>query len=409
MNRRLRALVQRVWGPNGGSSPVAVTTGPPPDGYVAVETYAVVPDLAHARYLVPLDSRRAGVATLWTYHTMRAPTRRAAEAVVSTLFRAHCGDSLFRRRLVVSIDSRVPNARHADWLLLAHLARELDRPRLFAGLAVRRVQPSSKPMLELFDRAGEPLGFAKLGWSPATNNLVRAEIDTLEALKGRLRRVVAPRPLSHGYFNGHAYSVVSPLARGLRRCESDPVVACDAPLKVATSAAVSHGPVDGSAYATRLRQALGSTATAAPSEFHVLDGWLARLERDPTPLRYGRWHGDWVPHNLARTGETVAAWDWEHSSADTPIGFDALHWHFQRALPLGGLAAGVYAVDRASARLGGYGASPATGRLLASLYLLEMFVRGCVLAVGGGGWNLRVHPGMLEVAAWRDRDARESA
>lgn len=407
-SERLGALVDRVW-PQAGvaSSPVAVTVGAPPERHVVAETYAVVPDLARARYLVPLGSRRAAVATLWAYHTMRAPKRRAAEAAVSTMFRTGLGDRVFRDRLVVSIDELVPRSSYPDWLVVAHLARELDCAQLFAGLAVRRVQPNAKPMLELYDGEGLAQGFAKLGWSVATKQLVSTEVDALTDLRGRLDRLVVPEPLCNGTFGDHRFSVVTPLARGLRRYHDDPVVASEVPLAVAESTEMVKTPLAGSAYARRLHDVLSSVAGDAPDAWRVTRDWLLRLERSPEPILFGRWHGDWVPHNLGEARQQVAAWDWEHSSTHTPVGFDALHWHYQRSLARSGLAGAVEDAEKTAAKLGGFGVSTSARGLTASLYLLEMFLRAAVQAVGGGGWNPRVYPAMLDVAARRDLELPE--
>lgn len=406
---KLGALVERVWAPGTGAhSPVSVTTGPPPPGHHVVEQYAVVPDRRRPRYLVPLGSPRAATASLWTYNSMRAPVRRAGEAALSALFRTQPTARLFRHRIVVSIDSRVPTSEYGDWLLLHRLADDLEVPRLFACLAVRRIQPNSKPMLELYDDHGRARGFAKLGWSEGTRKLVRAEFEALTEVRSSLRGIIVPAPLHQGSFEDREYSVVAPLPTGLRHSLSDPLSAPEAPLAVTRAAAVSRRPLAGSPYAVRLHQTLLSTSAEAPAVSRELADWLRRLERVTTPLCFGRWHGDWVPHNLGKAGTQLAVWDWEHSCPDTPVGFDALHWHYQRGLAEGGLETAVSALDRAATGLGAMEVPGPARSLTASLYLLEMFVRTTVLAVGGGGWNSRVYPVMRRVATARDRESADS-
>lgn len=404
---KLGALVERVWAP-GPDSPVAVTLGAPPPGHHVVETYAVVPDLRRARYLVPLGSPRAATASLWTYNSMRAPVRRAGEAALAALFRTRSTARLFRHRIVVSIDPRVPRHDYGEWLVRDRLAAELDEPHLYACLAVRRVQPNSKPMLELYDGHGRARGFAKLGWSEGTKKLVRAEFDALSEVRSSIKGVIVPAPLHHGEFGDREYSVVAPLPTGLRHSLSDPISEPDAPLAVTRSAPMSRRPLAGSPYAIRLRKTLLSTSKAAPAVSRELGDWLSRLEQVTVPLSFGRWHGDWVPHNLGRSGDGLAVWDWEHSRPDTPVGFDALHWHYQRGLAEGGLDTAVAAVDRAATGLGTLEVPGPARPLTASLYLLEMFLRTAVLAVGGGGWNTRVYPAMRQVATGRDMESANS-
>jgi hypothetical protein len=46
---------------------------------------------------------------------------------------------------------------------------------------------------------------------------------------------------------------------------------------------------------------------------------------------WARWHGDWVPWNLARCRRGLVAWDWEYSEAGAPVGLDEVHGAFQIA------------------------------------------------------------------------------
>jgi hypothetical protein len=50
------------------------------------------------------------------------------------------------------------------------------------------------------------------------------------------------------------------------------------------------------------------------------------------PLRpWARWHGDWVPWNLARSRRGLVAWDWEYSEPGAPVGLDEVHGAYQEA------------------------------------------------------------------------------
>ena len=49
-------------------------------------------------------------------------------------------------------------------------------------------------------------------------------------------------------------------------------------------------------------------------------------------LTFGAWHGDWTPWNMATTATTVLVWDWERFGTGVPVGYDALHFDFQRLL-----------------------------------------------------------------------------
>jgi hypothetical protein len=96
------------------------------------------------------------------------------------------------------------------------------------------------------------------------------------------------------------------------------------------------------------------------------------------PLEYGFCHGDFVPWNLARLGERLYIWDWENSEPDAPLGFDAVHYHFQvafvgRGLPLG--EAAEFAARSARPVLRELNVPAAHCGLLAVLHLAELFLR----------------------------------
>jgi hypothetical protein len=404
MHSDLAALVQRVWGPGmADGDPVAVRTSGPPEGHQIVETYAVIPSATRPKLLLPLGSRAATIGALLKYNAMKSPGTRVRQLALAAAFEASAGPRIFRDRVFVSIDARVPVDEHGRWLILPHLSGHLGGSHLHAAVTVRRDNPNVKPTLQLFNRSGAPLGYAKLGWSRATRELVWGEAKALSAVRGRLRVVEAPPLLASGEWRDTAFALVGPLPEGLRRWTTDPVAAPEATLDVAHSTGTHEAPLAASAYATGMRGQLSDLQAYAPLETTVLREWLDRLVGQSKVLTYGRWHGDWVAWNLGSAGAKIAAWDWEHSGDDVPIGFDVLHWHFQHTLPTAGLAAAVAEVDRVVPHLVKVGVRREAGPLVASLYLLEMFQRSVRLSAGGGGWNPLLHPEMLTVAAGRNR------
>lgn len=395
----LIALAERVWGTGGDGSPIRVSTTSVPEGHQVMERYAVIPSLAKPKFLVPMESRSAAANTFWKYNAMRSRSTRAGHIALAAAFRSGLARGTFRDQLVVSCDKRLSHEERAERMVLAHLSRELEMPRLLAAMAVRRMNPNAKPTLQLFSPVGAQIGYAKLGWSPATRAMVQTEATSLDAVSGRLRSVIAPRVMAKGTWRDHYYVVTKPLPESVGRWTTPPLQAPHLILEVAHSGDVARHALAGSEYERSLRRQLDDAGVTA--ETRILSAWLDRLVGVDIQIEFGRWHGDWVTWNMGRVGNGVAVWDWEHSAPLVPVGFDALHWHFQQTLPTHGIDAGVAAVDDAVLDLSALGVERNSARHVASLYLLEMFVRSVRLARGGGGWNPLLHPQMLTIAERR--------
>jgi hypothetical protein len=392
----LTRLLPRVWHLEPGS-PVRVTLGEAPEGYRVVEQYAVVPS-SRSRWLVPVGAHRATVASLWRYAAMKRLPLKVARTGLAALFATGPGYRLFPHRVTVCLDDRVDHADQARWLLLSHLTELLGHDRLVAAIEVRRANANAKPTLQLFDPRGAAVGYARIGWSPGTQQLVRAESAALEAVHARSERLVTPRLMASGQWLDREFSVASPLPEPLRRWDTPPERSSGILADIVSAGEVAEGTLHGSRYERGLRDALLSAGEREPDAAKELLAWLDVLVTNDAGLAFGRWHGDWVPWNHGEHRGSVVAWDWEHSAPHVPAGFDLLHWHFQRTLSASGLDAAVATLLRSTHRLATLGVPAASRPLVAALYLLEMFARVTRMAVGGGGWNPRYHPQMLDVA-----------
>jgi hypothetical protein len=401
----LGRLTRRVWVAR-PDSPVLVSRSPLPETHVTLESYAVVPSSQHPRYLVPLGSPRSVLAAAhrlpYSSHAQRAARLLAAGGTVGW-------SRLGRDRLYVGIARSVPPASWSDHSLLLRIAAELglDPDDVVALLPVRRVMPTTKPILRLFDRRGRSLGFAKVGWSDATRRVVGNEVGVLNELRGRLQQLQVPSVLASGELAGNTYLVTSPAPSPMRVWSRPPQDCRSLLTDVASSGGLTVERLSASRFRARILHELDAAQEAAPALVELLRTWLHATTPQPVDdLAFGRWHGDWTRWNVVEADGLPLAWDWEFSEASVPVGFDLLHWHFQQSLarPQGSLDAAVRAVYGAVPSLASLGVHPAQHRLVASLYLIEILTRACRLNAQGGGWNPRVYPDALEVAAACLRD-----
>jgi len=337
--------------------------------------------------------RTFGPGHSWGYRAARSAAGLLAGAGLAV------GRGRYPDRLVVGIDSTVPEHEYGRWLVLSRLQEELGCTRLFAMTHVRRVNPNGKPTLQLCDARGVAVGFAKVGWSSATRDLVRNEAAALEALAAGVEGLVIPRVRGRGEWQDKWFLLTDPLPSRGRRPRRRSVPRTDALRRLSRTGQVWTGPLAASPYLATRRARLLGLGRDQPEVAHALLASLDAMAGNDVPLEFGRAHGDWTPWNLAEVGADIAAWDWEHSQAQAPWGYDFLHWHLQRRVPTTTLDEAVRATMREAAALPELGIPRAAVRLVVGLYLVDIFTRVTELAVGGGGWNPRFYPAMLDVAA----------
>jgi hypothetical protein len=332
--------------------------------------YVVVPSAARPRLLVPAGARRAAAGAILHSTEAASAKARLQRQLLAAAFRAGVGPLALRDRLVVGADGTG---------LDAHLAEVLGRPALLS-LHIGPARANRKPVIQLLDTRGEPLGFAKLGVDPLTRALVDAEATALRQLAGlALGPVTVAEVLHHGAWGEHTLLVQSALPVRLPRAadQAAAVAGRAAMVAVAGCQGIDHEAYAGSGYATRLANevdALGERPEAAR-----LRAVLANIAgRNPT-LAFGCWHGDWNDGNSAALADgRVLVWDWERFATGVPAGYDPLHLALQTAVT----RAGTPPVDAARALLAGadrvldgFGQPAVAADLVAALYLVELAAR----------------------------------
>lgn len=324
----------------------------------------VLPGPRAPRLLVPRRPARAGAGALVRYTAQQGPRERAAGLAVAAAARA----GLARVRPAVA--PRGGSGEPVDALL----ARVLGEP-VTSALALSPRRANRKPVLQVFDRRGRTLAFAKVGVSPLARDLVDAEAAALD----RLARagldgtpLLVPRVLHHGAWRDTRVLVTSALPLGRRVADGAPL------LRDAMRAVAGTGPADGGdAYLAGLRGRLPATGPWAQL--------LTDLAAAGAPVT-GAWHGDWTAWNCARRGARLAVWDWERYTAPAPLGFDALHFRLNEAVGkhrTGFAAAAPQLVADAPRLLAPWGVAAGPARVTAGLYLLDVALR--YVADGAGG------------------------
>lgn len=386
-----------------------------------VTRWLAVPDTRSPRFLLPDAPGRTIARLLLAHAGLRARDARLARRGVATIARAGLLGRTFGTWVTVSGGVERSFPAH----LLATLA---DHGAAHLALGTPAVDHHYKPTVQVVDGDGHPVGFAKLGWTQPTADLVRAETVALAALAGSAGPgphdvdgggggLRAPRVLDAGLWNGQPYLVTSPLPDAARRPDAgDPRRAALATLATAGPPvdlldtgwgltllprleAVTPDPDDEDARDVRdtdLARDVRDTDLAR----NVRDAIEVLLERAPRRgWHVGRLHGDWAPWNVADHDGVTWAFDWEHSRVQAPVGLDELHWRTTAPFLLDGRP--FPDALRAAAR----DAAAPTDLVLA--YLVELGLRSLALEPGpptgtfgaGPGPARTLYPGLSTVIA----------
>jgi hypothetical protein len=332
--------------------------------------FVVLPSEARAVLLLPRRPRRAAAAAVRHYKASAGGSRRLMFRGLALAARAGLADTL-PQRIAIEAAGTGPDADVAAYLN-AVLGRDV-----VVSLRIGPARANRKPVLQLLSADGGLVGFAKVGVTDLTRDLVRAEAAAL-ALLGtvRLQRLAVPPLLHHGEWRGHEVLVQGGLSG------SGPATSwaqlSGAMAELAGVRATTSLPAGQSPYWLGLRSRLADCPQRhlAASLLEVLSGLEPAVAA--TSLAFGSWHGDWTPWNMTMLDGRVMVWDWERFETGVPVGYDAIHYRLQDAVSRDGVAP----QDAAEATLAGaaealapFGIEAAAAPLVATLYLMEIAIR----------------------------------
>jgi Phosphotransferase enzyme family len=387
-----------------------------PVGYERAEQLAELPSGPGRSFLVSLAARRGAASALTSFNALRSGRRRVVRRALGATLRTGLAQPLLSTKIDIGVRSAATPEQQAADLLTEHVSR-VCAARPGAAPPVVAISggagPYRKPVLQVFSAAGTPLGFVKVGWNEWTRDGVRREAAALRACETRSLGFDVPKLLALSEWHGLDLLATAPLpdrVRGVRLAA--PLPDASVLREISQLTAGSAGLLADSPWWRGIRARIQQNVTDHSSR-QVLEriaGQLAAGYGD-VPLEYGFCHGDFVPWNLARLGERLYVWDWESSAPDAPLGFDAVHYHFQvafvgRGLPLGEATA--LAARSARPVLRELGVPTAHCGLVAVLHLVELFLRHEEARSAAGVADERFYPavtGVLEQQLARIQDA----
>ncbi|CAM3384455.1 hypothetical protein [Stackebrandtia soli] len=341
---------------------------PSGDGDTA-RRFIAVPNLRHARVLVPESSRRVAAAALRQYARPAARSARLKRDAAVAALVTRTDRLLLRDRLALP-SSDVDIARH--------LTEVMGHP-VHLCIHIGPARANRKPILQLLTESASSVGFVKIGVNDLTRGLVRDESRALRTLAGLgLSRVEVPGVIHTGRWRGHELLVQQALPGWERPAGLDRDRLHAAMRELAHCTGTTTTGLADSRYARRLRRRLDALGDSEDGRALVHAG-RSLLDRNGRHyLTFGSWHGDWAPWNMAMLPTRLLLWDLERFATDVPVGFDPLHYALQDDIVTRRIDPAIAVASlltRAPAVLSTFGIDPQRARLTTLLYLVDLATR----------------------------------
>lgn len=345
-----------------------------PAGYQRADQFALLRAAPGRTFVLSLGTRRGASSALTSYNSLRSGRTRLARRVLGLGLRAGLAQPLLQDKIDIGVMRGATSAELTDDLLGDHLQHIFGRGPVVMAVGSGS-GPYCKPVLQVFAAEGAPLGYIKVGWNDWVRAAVKREAAALQACVERQTLLGVPPLLGLSSWRGLDLLVTGPLPRDIRGLGIGSELPDVGTLREISELAPGYtSELAASPWWLGVQSRI--QGVAQPAVRSALKQAAERIEgaHGRVPLTFGAWHGDLVPWNLGRSGGRLYAWDWESSTSDVPLGFDALHFYYSvafiaRERPLAEAAA--FAADRADAALGALGVPEGARHVIAILHLVE--------------------------------------
>jgi len=281
------------------------------------------------RFMIPLDRRKTAAASLDIYNPQRR-IAKIAKALLRVGLRSGVAQIFLRHR--------------AGWGSLAGVRTFLIRAVACEDIAIAvslgTPGPNQKPTIQIMDRAGRILGYAKAGRSERAIASIQGEEQALRRLEtAQFSTAVLPRLLDAGWADDNYVLVQSscPRARESQTIVPDGRHVCFLAELQGLHPSYRELPFPDDAELAEMRLA-GFHYYA-----HLIESARTRW-CDRGAFLSGPAHGDFTPWNIRSGGAALFVFDWEAFDERTPAGWDLFHFLVAGAVEVRGAKPGaIYA------------------------------------------------------------------
>lgn len=285
--------------------------------------YAALPSLANPRFLIPLANRKVAAASLAIYNAQRM-SARAMKALLRFALRTGVVQIFQRHRIGLGPLAGAPS----------FLSRTIGYENVSIAVSLGTPGPNRKPALQIMDRDGGILGYAKVGSTARTIASIRNEEAALLRLdSARFSTGAIPRVLHAGWMDENYVLVQSP-ATGLRSQGSitpgEKHIRFLAELHRMNASTGELPGVD--------ERSVASLRAAGFHYYAHLIEWANGRSHEPVP--FGPAHRDFTPWNIRQDVNGLLIFDWETFEEQAPAGWDLFHLLVAGAVEVDGATAG---------------------------------------------------------------------
>jgi len=220
--------------------------------------------------------------------------------------------------------------RGIDRFLLQRLSAEFENEEVVFAVSLGTPGAHRKPVIQIMNRRGKILGYAKIATNEKTKQLVENEADTLQMLAQlKTSSFMFPRLIYSGQWNKRAVCIQSSPDGKSKPTPGEMVSAYMEILKELAKVNAQNLTLDASEYWKEVLNRCEQIQN--PYYAHVIEQGLFKIKKwvGGKNIYFHFRHGDFAPWNMKQIGRKIFVFDWEYATPEAPAGWDLFHFWIQ--------------------------------------------------------------------------------
>lgn len=279
-------------------------------------------------YLFPIVSRKVGIKALNLYNAQNFKARFGKRLIAIGLNMRLTKPLL--RKVQVFIRKDVAKEEIEKISLLERLKKVLKKKDLAFSISFGTPGLHRKPAIQILNRNGEILCYAKVGWNQVTNNLVKHEADILEGFEASLcSSFSVPRVIFSGWWNARFLCIQTAPEGEVKPPPKEMNSQYLMAIKELASFHKRSVSLLESAFWPRVLNRIENISNSYYRRISQDGARKAEGCLGNTKLPFHLRHGDFAPWNVKLADGRLFLFDWEYCGREAPAGWDLFHFIVQ--------------------------------------------------------------------------------